>query len=186
MRIWHKLIILVLTLLYVLPFLVIIWRPESRSVIHQLNVGLKQIGLNNVSVADIAYYYAIILALLLGIVIIMILFWPIKKDDVILISDKTGSLKLDNRGITSFVSRSLSGAGLADIDVRIKNRRKKINLVVRARTPYRQAMLASLGTIRMQLEQDLQTLLRDTGVTRIETKLIIDQAKQSKKRTRVV
>ncbi|GAK31189.1 hypothetical protein WOSG25_080210 [Weissella oryzae SG25] len=186
MRIWHKLVILVLTLLYVLPFLVIIWRPESRIVIHQLNIGLKKIGLNNLSVANIAYYYAIVLALLLVIGAIIILFWPTKKDDVTLIRDKTGSLTLDNRGITGFVKRSLSGSGLTDIDVKIKNHRRKVNLIVRAKTPYQQAMLANLGTIKMQLEDGLQALLKDTGVARIETKLIVDQANQSKKRTRVV
>lgn len=186
MRKWQKTILIILAILYALPFAVIIWHPESQRLGNQIDKWLVNNNMANLSIGNIAYYYAVILAILLLIVLLFVLFWPHAKDDVVLQKDKNGVLKLDNRGITAYINRSFSGSSLTNAHVTVKNRAHSVKLKIEVETPYKQAELKILDNIKQKLDEDLKQLLRDTNISTIKTNLIIKQARQNKKNTRVV
>lgn len=186
MRKWQKTILVILAILYVIPFAVIIWHPESQKLGNQIDKWLVNNNMANLSVSNISYYYAIILGALLLIILLFVLFWPHAKDDVVLQKDSNGELKLDNRGITAFIDRSLSGSSLNNAHVVIKNRAHSVKLKVEAETPYRKAEIKRLDDTKQKLDEDLKELLCDTSISTIKTDIIIKQARQNKKNTRVV
>jgi preprotein translocase subunit SecG len=186
MRRWQKTILVILAILYVIPFAVIIWHPESQKLGNQIDNWLINNNMDNLSVGNVAYYYAIILGALLLIILLLVLFWPHAKDDVVLQKDKDGELRLDNHGITAFINRSLSGSSLSNAHVMVKNRAHSVRLKVEAETPYRKAEIKRLDDTKQKLDEDLKHLLRDTNISTIKTNIIIKQARQNKKNTRVI
>jgi hypothetical protein len=186
MRRWQKFILGLLILLYVLPFVVIIWFPESQKIGHQIDAWLVQNNLGGVGVNTIVYYYAVVLAIILLGGLIILMFWPRKKNDLVLEQSASGTLSLDNRGITAFVNRALSGEGLENINVKVTNHPKRISLTVTASAPYRSAVIGQLDRIKAKLDRNLEELLRETNISTIKTKIVVGQSSKNKSNTRVI
>ena len=78
----------------------------------------------------IRYYYGIVLLSLSVIALLIVLLIPNQLPDILLEKTKTGRLVLSNYGVKQFIRTQLSGEGLSNIQVKLKNTRRQKNSIL--------------------------------------------------------
>lgn len=122
MKKWKKILMAIVTILYIFPFISMIKPHESKMIGNQINAWLIQNNINNFTVETIIEIYLIICVVFLIIMLFTIIFWPSAKNNVVLTNQKSGKLALDNRGISSFINQRFKDENLENINIKIKTK----------------------------------------------------------------
>ncbi|WP_257974803.1 alkaline shock response membrane anchor protein AmaP [Leuconostoc pseudomesenteroides] len=117
-----KIFLILIIFTYVVGICLLIW-PE---VLESLFWSLKRLGINFSGNTDmIRYYYGVVLLSLSVIALLIVLLIPNQLPDILLERTKTGRLALSNYGVKQFIRTQLSGEGLSNIQVKLKNTRRQ-------------------------------------------------------------
>lgn len=122
----------------------------------------------------IRYYYGIVLLSLSVIALLIVLLIPNQLPDILLEKTKTGRLALSNYGVKQFIRTQLSGEGLSNIQVKLKNTRRQKKFYIVADVAYKRSVVKELPRISNQLTNDLTNLLGDHN-TRVKMSVKVNQ-----------
>ncbi|AEJ24107.1 alkaline shock response membrane anchor protein AmaP [Weissella koreensis] len=180
MKKWKKILMAIVTILYIFPFISMIKPHESKMIGNQINAWLIQNNINNFTVETIIEIYLIICVVFLIIMLFTIIFWPSAKNNVVLTNQKSGKLALDNRGISSFINQRFKDENLENINIKIKNQVHSIKIKVSAESKYQQDKVQKIIRLQDQINKDLNELLKNTDINKINTNIVINRPKNSK------
>ena len=180
MKKWQKTLLSLLSIGYLIGLALMLW-PRFFAQCLQL---LRQWHLNlDGNSQVIGHYYGLTLLGITLLIFLMVMFLPSQKHDVPLRVSSSGRLALSNDGITHFIQTQLSGEGLTNIRVKIKNTRHRRRFRVVADTTYQQHMVAKLPRLKQTLTDQLTTLLAGVNDVPVKIDMQINQANHSKRKT---
>ncbi|MCT4410811.1 alkaline shock response membrane anchor protein AmaP [Leuconostoc falkenbergense] len=158
MRKTIKIFLILIIFIYVVGICLLIW-PE---VLESLFWSLKRLGINFSGNTDmIRYYYGVVLLSLSVIALLIVLLIPNQLPDILLERTKTGRLALSNYGVKQFIRTQLSGEGLSNIQVKLKNTHRQKKFYIVADAAYKRSVVKELPRISNQLTNELTNLLGD-------------------------
>lgn len=180
MKKWKKILMAIVTIFYIFPFVSMFNPQGSKMIGNKINTWLGQNNINNFTMETIIEIYLIICVVLLLFILFMIIFWPLAKNNVVLTNQKSGKLSLDNRGISSFINQRFKDEDMENINIKIKNQAHSIKIKVIAESKYQQDKLQKIIRLQDQINKDLNELLENTDINKINTNIVINRPKNSK------
>ncbi|WP_220739721.1 alkaline shock response membrane anchor protein AmaP [Leuconostoc miyukkimchii] len=176
----QKIVLSMISLGYLFGLCLLIW-PR---IIVAIFMFLQRFNINVTIKSEIfIYYYGIALLVVTAFILLLILLRPTQLPDILLKQSKEGKLALSNYGIKQFIKTQLSGEDLSNIQVKIKNTRRKREFYISADAVYQRATVADLPRITKNLTTKLTDLL--AGVSDIPIKVDIQVNQQSNARRKV-
>lgn len=185
MKKWQKFLLSLLGIGYLVGLTFMLWPHIVVTCLNFFKQMNFDLGLKS---HDLIQYYGITLLIITAIIFLIILFLPNQKQDVILSKSKHGQLALTNSGIVNFIKIQLSGAGLSNVKVSIKNTKHKKQFYVVADAAYKDHVVKELPQLEQTLITKLTGLLEGIDNSAVKVDLKINQASGNKKKasTRVV
>lgn len=180
MKKWKKILMTIVTILYIFPFIAMLWPHESQLMGNYINKWLIQSNINNFTAETIVKIYLIICVVFLIFLLFIIILWPAAKNNVILVNQKSGKLSLDNRGIISYINKKFKDENLENINIKIKNQAHSLKIKVHAESKYQEDKLQKIIQLQDQVNKDLKQLLENTEIEKINTNIVIKRLKNNK------
>lgn len=184
MKKWQKALLSLLSIGYLIGLAIMLW-PR---VILTIMALLKRININiTISSQTIVDYYGMTLIAITIIILLVILLIPSQKPDIQLSQTKRGRLALSNDGISHFIQTQLSGGGLSNIKVKIKNTRHQRRFHIVADSIYQQYAITELPRLTNTLTDKIADLLAGVNTVPIKVDIKVNQATSGKRKvTRVI
>ncbi|MBJ7676655.1 alkaline shock response membrane anchor protein AmaP [Weissella confusa] len=114
----YKVLLVIILLIYLISISTIIW-PD---IITKILSFLDHINLHSsLSEQMLLRYNELFILGLTSVILIVVIALPRQRKSILLINSGKGTLSLGNEGISSFIKTQLSGEGLSNIQVNIKN-----------------------------------------------------------------
>lgn len=180
MKKWQKISLSFLTIIYLIGLSVMLW-PQ---LVTKTLAMLRRINLNaSFNSHQFIEYYGLTLLGITVLILITLLLMPGQKKDVTLIESKSGRLALGNEGITHFIQTQLSGEGLNNIRVKIKNTRHTKKFYIIADAVYRNHVITDLPRLKTELVSKLENLLAGTDNAPISVDIKVNQASNGKNKS---
>ena len=184
MKKWQKAVLSLVTISYLIGLLLILW-PR---IVDLLISILERFNLDVMTDSQtIIRNYGIGLLILTVVILFVILFTPGQRTNIPISRTKQGRLALSNAGISHFIRTQLSGEGLSNIKVTVKNTRRHNKFYIVADSVYRSYTIEELPRITNTLTMKLTDLLAGVDRAPIKVDMQINQAtKGNRKTTRVI
>lgn len=155
MKKWQKALLSLLSIGYLVGLALLLWPQVIVKSLAALRRIHLDIPINGQTIID---YYGLVLFSITLIIVIAILLIPTQKRDIPLRESRSGRLALSNAGITHFVQTQLSGEGLSNIKVTIKNTRRQRRFRIVADAVYQQHMVTELPRLKKTLTDKMADL----------------------------
>lgn len=124
---------------------------------------------------------------LTSVILIVVIALPRQRKSILLINSGKGTLSLGNEGISSFIKTQLSGEGLSNIQVNIKNTKHIKRFNVTADSEYKKSIISDLPRVEKNLTDSLRNLLSGVDKSPIRVNIKVNQSnKRNNKASRVI
>lgn len=180
----YKVLLVIILLIYLVSISTIIW-PD---IITKILSFLDHINLHSsLSEQMLLRYNELFILGLTSVILIVVIALPRQRKSILLINSGKGSLSLGNEGITSFIKTQLSGEGLSNIQVNIKNTKHIKRFNVTADSEYKKSIIADLPRVEKNLTDSLRNLLSGVDKSPIRVNIKVNQSnKRNNKASRVI
>lgn len=180
----YKVLLVIILLIYLVSISTIIW-PD---IITKILSFLDHINLHSsLSEQMLLRYNELFILGLTSVILIIVIALPRQRKSILLINSGKGTLSLGNEGISSFIKTQLSGEGLNNIKVNIKNTKhsKRFNII--ADSEYKEAIISDLPRVEKNLTDSLRILLSGVDKSPIRVNIKVNQSnKSNNKASRVI
>ena len=175
----YKVLLVIILLIYLISISTIIW-PD---IITKILSFLDHINLHSSLSEQMLLRYNELFILGLTSVIAL----PRQRKSILLINSGKGTLSLGNEGISSFIKTQLSGEGLSNIQVNIKNTKHIKRFNVTADSEYKKSIISDLPRVEKNLTDSLRNLLSGVDKSPIRVNIKVNQSnKRNNKASRVI
>ena len=180
----YKVLLVIILLIYLISISTIIW-PD---IITKIISFLDHINLHSsLSEQMLLWYYELFIIGLSCVILIVVIALPRQKKSILLINSGKGTLSLGNEGISSFIKTQLSGEGLSNIQVNIKNTKHIKRFNVTADSEYKKSIISDLPRVEKNLTDSLRNLLSGVDKSPIRVNIKVNQSnKRNNKASRVI
>ncbi|WP_294977334.1 alkaline shock response membrane anchor protein AmaP [uncultured Leuconostoc sp.] len=179
MKKWRKAMLSLLSIGYLIGLAIMLW-PR---IIVTIMAVLERMNLNiAITSQTIVEYYGMTLIVITLIILLGILLAPSQKADIPLSQTKRGRLALSNTGVSHFIQTQLSGEGLSNIKVTIKNTRHQKLFHIVADSVYQQYAITELPRLTNTLTDKITDLLAGVNTVPIKVNMKINQATSDKRK----
>lgn len=180
----YKVLLVIILLIYLISISTIIW-PD---IITKILSFLDHINLHSsLSEPMLLRYNELFILGLTSVILIVVIALPRQRKSILLINSGKGSLSLGNEGITSFIKTQLSGEGLSNIQVDIKNTKHIKRFNVTADSEYKKSIISDLPRVEKNLTDSLRNLLSGVNKSPIRVNIKVNQSnKRNNKASRVI
>ena len=152
----YKVLLVIILLIYLISISTIIW-PD---IITKILSFLDHINLHSsLSEQMLLRYNELFILGLTSVILIVVIALPRQRKSILLINSGKGTLSLGNEGISSFIKTQLSGEGLSNIQVNIKNTKHIKRFNVTADSEYKKSIISDLPRVEKNLTDSLRNLL---------------------------
>ena len=184
MNILSKLLLVIILLIYLISISTIIW-PD---IITKILSFLDHINLHSsLSEQMLLRYNELFILGLTSVILIVVIALPRQRKSILLINSGKGTLSLGNEGISSFIKTQLSGEGLSNIQVNIKNTKHIKRFNVTADSEYKKSIISDLPRVEKNLTDSLRNLLSGVDKSPIRVNIKVNQYnKRNNKASRVI
>lgn len=180
----YKVLLVIILLIYLISISTIIW-PD---IITKILLFLDHINLHS-SLSDqmLLRYNELFILGLTSVILIVVIALPRQRKSILLINSGKGTLSLGNEGISSFIKTQLSGEGLSNIQVNIKNTKHIKRFNVTADSEYKKSIISDLPRVEKNLTDSLRNLLSGVDKSPIRVNIKVNQSnKRNNKASRVI
>ena len=180
----YKVLLVIILLIYLISISTIIW-PD---IITKILSFLDHINLHSsLSEQMLLRYNELFILGLTSVILIVVIALPRQRKSILLINSGKGTLSLGNEGISSFIKTQLSGEGLSNIQVNIKNTKHIKRFNVTADSEYKKSIISDLQQIKKNLTDSLRNLLSGVDKSPIRVNIKVNQSnKRNNKASRVI
>lgn len=180
----YKVLLVIILLIYLGSISMIIW-PD---IITKILSFLDHINLHSsLSEQMLLRYNELFILGLTSVILIVVIALPRQRKSILLINSGEGTLSLGNEGINSFIKTQLSGEGLSNIQVNIKNTKYIKRFNVTADSEYKKSIISDLPRVEKNLTDSLRNLLSGVDKSPIRVNIKVNQAKKrNNKASRVI
>ncbi|MCT0043070.1 alkaline shock response membrane anchor protein AmaP [Weissella confusa] len=180
----YKVLLVIILLIYLISISTIIW-PD---IITKILLFLDHINLHSsLSEQMLLRYNELFILGLTSVILIVVIALPRQRKSILLINSGKGTLSLGNEGISSFIKTQLSGEGLSNIQVNIKNTKHIKRFNVTADSEYKKSIISDLPRVEKNLTDSLRKLLSGVDKSPIRVNIKVNQSnKRNNKASRVI
>ena len=180
----YKVLLVIILLIYLISISTIIW-PD---IITKILSFLDHINLHSsLSKQMLLRYNELFILGLTSVILIVAIALPRQRKSILLINSGKGTLSLGNEGISSFIKTQLSGEGLSNIQVNIKNTKHIKRFNVTADSEYKKSIISDLPRVEKNLTDSLRNLLSGVDKSPIRVNIKVNQSnKRNNKASRVI
>ena len=180
----YKVLLVIILLIYLISISTIIW-PD---IITKILSFLDHINLHSsLSEQMLLRYNELFILGLTRVILIVVISLPRQRKAILLINSGKGTLSLGNEGISSFIKTQLSGEGLSNIQVNIKNTKHIKRFNVTADSEYKKSIISDLPRVEKNLTDSLRNLLSGVDKSPIRVNIKVNQSnKRNNKASRVI
>ena len=180
----YKVLLVIILLIYLISISTIIW-PD---IITKILSFLDHINLHSsLSEQMLLRYNELFILGLTSVILIVVIALPRQRKSILLINSGKGTLSLENEGISSFIKTQLSGEGLSNIQVNIKNTKHIKRFNVTADSEYKKSIISDLPRVEKNLTDSLRNLLSGVDKSPIRVNIKVNQSnKRNNKASRVI
>lgn len=180
----YKVLLVIILLIYLISISTIIW-PD---IITKILSFLDHINLHSsLSEQMLLRYNELFILGLTSVILIVVIALPRQRKSILLINSRKGTLSLGNEGISSFIKTQLSGEGLSNIQVNIKNTKHIKRFNVTADSEYKKSIISDLPRVEKNLTDSLRNLLSGVDKSPIRVNIKVNQSnKRNNKASRVI
>lgn len=180
----YKVLLVIILLIYLISISTIIW-PD---IITKILSFLDHINLHSsLSEQMLLRYNELFILGLTSVILIVVIALPRQRKSILLINSGKGTLSLGNEGISSFIKTQLSGEGLSNIQVDIKNTKHIKRFNVTADSEYKKSIISDLPRVEKNLTNSLSSLLSGVDKSPIRVNIKVNQSnKRNNKASRVI
>ncbi|CAM3843487.1 alkaline shock response membrane anchor protein AmaP [Weissella cibaria] len=180
----YKVLLVIILLIYLISISTIIW-PD---IITKILLFLDHINLHSsLSEQMLLRYNELFILGLTSVILIVVIALPRQRKSILLINSGKGTLSLGNEGISSFIKTQLSGEGLSNIQVNIKNTKHIKRFNVTADSEYKKSIISDLPRVEKNLTDSLRNLLSGVDKSPIRVNIKVNQSnKRNNKASRVI
>lgn len=180
----YKVLLVIILLIYLVSISTIIW-PD---IITKILLFLDHINLHSsLSEQMLLRYNELFILGLTSVILIVVIALPRQRKSILLINSGKGTLSLGNEGISSFIKTQLSGEGLSNIQVNIKNTKHIKRFNVTADSEYKKSIISDLPRVEKNLTDSLRNLLSGVDKSPIRVNIKVNQSnKRNNKASRVI
>lgn len=180
----YKVLLVIILLIYLISISTIIW-PD---IITKILSFLDHINLHSpLSEQMLLRYNELFILGLTSVILIVVIALPRQRKSILLINSGKGTLSLGNEGISSFIKTQLSGEGLSNIQVNIKNTKHIKRFNVTADSEYKKSIISDLPRVEKNLTDSLINLLSGVDKSPIRVNIKVNQSnKRNNKASRVI
>lgn len=180
----YKVLLVIILLIYLISISTIIW-PD---IITKILSFLDHINLHSsLSEQMLLRYNELFILGLTSVILIVVIALPLQRKSILLINSGKGTLSLGNEGISSFIKTQLSGEGLSNIQVNIKNTKHIKRFNVTADSEYKKSIISDLPRVEKNLTDSLRNLLSGVDKSPIRVNIKVNQSnKRNNKASRVI
>lgn len=180
----YKVLLVIILLIYLISISTIIW-PD---IITKILSFLDHINLHSsLSEQMLLRYNELFILGLTIVILIVVIALPRQRKSILLINSGKGTLSLGNEGISSFIKTQLSGEGLSNIQVNIKNTKHIKRFNVTADSEYKKSIISDLPRVEKNLTDSLRNLLSGVDKSPIRVNIKVNQSnKRNNKASRVI
>ena len=180
----YKVLLVIILLIYLVSISTIIW-PD---IITKILSVLDHINLHSsLSEQMLLRYNELFILGLTSVILIVVIALPRQRKSILLINSGKGTLSLGNEGINSFIKTQLSGEGLSNIQVNIKNTKHIKRFNVTADSEYKKSIISDLPRVEKNLTDSLRNLLSGVDKSPIRVNIKVNQSnKRNNKASRVI
>lgn len=174
---WHKWLLVIILVIYLISISTIIWPDILTKLLELLDYINLHISLRETTLLR---YISLSIITLTSVILIFVIALPTQQQSVVLIKSAHGRLSLGNEGISSFIKTNLSGQGLSNIRVKIKNTKYTKRFDITADSEYKKPIVSDLPRIEKNLTESLSNLLSGVNESPIQLNIKINQANKHK------
>lgn len=186
MKKWHKVILSIITMLYVIPLISFIWPQIFYYGLGELNDWLATIDIPIINWAIVIQVMGYILLIGLGIVLCLIIFAPVTRLEVVLVDTKDGRLELSKQSLVSYVKLIATEMDLSVNRIKINPTRTQLKIKLHAVAYQADNLKPSVEQQRQAITDKVKTYLGDENLG-VKVKLLFDQRPvEKRKKSRVV
>lgn len=186
MKIWQKVLLSILTILYVIPLINFIWPQIFYYSLGEFNSWLAAINIPQINWLLVIEIFGYGLLIGLGVILCVILFAPVTRLEVILVDTKDGRLELSKQSLTSYVELVAREMGLSVSRVKVKPTRSHVKVTLHAVTHQTDNLKPNIEQMRQEITRKVGTYIGAENM-HVSTKLLFDQRPAEKrKKARVV
>lgn len=180
----YKVLLVIILLIYLVSISTIIW-PD---IITKILSFLDHINIHSsLSEQMLLRYNELFILGLTSVLLIVVIALPRQRKSILLINSGKGTLSLGNEGISSFIKTQLSGEGLSNIQVNIKNTKHIKRFNVTADSEYKKSIISDLPRVEKNLTDSLRNLLSGVDKSPIRVNIKVNQYnKRNNKASRVI
>lgn len=180
----YKVLLVIILLIYLISISTIIW-PD---IITKILSFLDYINLHSsLSEQMLLRYNELFILGLTSVILIVVIALPRQRKSILLINSGKGTLSLGNEGINNFIKTQLSGEGLSNIQVNIKNTKHIKRFNVTADSEYKKSIISDLPRVEKNLTDSLRNLLSGVDKSPIRVNIKVNQSnKRNNKASRVI
>ena len=180
----YKVLLVIILLIYLISISTIIW-PD---IITKILSFLDHINLHSsLSEQMLLRYNELFILVVTSVILNVVIALPRQRKAILLINSGKGTLSLGNEGISSFIKTQLSGEGLSNIQVNIKNTKHIKRFNVTADSEYKKSIISDLPRVEKNLTDSLRNLLSGVDKSPIRVNIKVNQSnKRNNKASRVI
>ncbi|TOY70511.1 alkaline shock response membrane anchor protein AmaP [Leuconostoc citreum] len=180
MKKWQKVVLSFSSIVYLVGIALLIWPDSLERASDKLNdVGFKWAIDSQMIITD----YGFVLLALTVLIFLAVVMQPTQKKDILLLEGKQGRLALSNDGINHFIRTELSGEGLTNVRVKMKNTRRQKQFKILADATYQQHVIAKLPEMTEKLTQQISTLMAGVDQAPIKINIQINKSSSGQRKT---